>query len=252
MIDELRSYAYNDYQVGKFKVHNPTLREIADVGESNFWQMVQSITATRYDCRLYLWSLGIDFDTIHWWQMVCQRAKDKQLSDCRLIMPEINFQCFIPCIEKDLGEMVLFDPLHNIKITEQEFIELQVYWRTTLNLSPNDIRNGNEHTRKWRLQYELDKLRRKEKMGVKDEFHSVLRNYISALTNCPGFKYSWHTVWNLPINVFIDSLRRLQMIRQSDNLLNGIYSGNVSYKDLHHKEELDWLREIQPITTKTN
>ena len=252
-MDELRAFHNTDYQVGKFKIHNPTLGEIADsIGEYEFWYMVQSVTATRYDCRLYLWSIGIDFDTIHWWQMVCQRVKDKVLPDCRAIMPDINFQSFIPCIDKETQEMVLFNPITEIKISEQEFSDLQVYWRTTLNLAPKDIRNANEHTRKWRLEHELEKLKRRERLGITEEFHSVLKNYISALINCEGFKYNWHTVWDLPINVFIDSLRRLQMIKQSDNLLKGIYSGNVSYKDLRHKEELDWLREIKPLTTKTN
>ena len=251
-MDELSAFLSSDYQVGHIKIHNPTLNEIAKVGEEAFWNMVCSVTATRYDVRLYLWSIGIDFDTIHWWQMVCQRVKDKVLPDCSLIMPDIDFGFFTPCIDKEMQEMVLYDPIHDIRITEDNFAALQEYWRTTLNLPVNDVRNGNAHTRRWRLQHDLEQLERDHRLGIKHEFKSVLKNYISALTNCEGFKYNWHTVWDVPINVFIDSLRRIQMIRQSDNLLNGIYSGNISYKDLRHKEELDWLREIKPIITKTN
>ena len=251
-MDELLAYLENDYYVGHIKVHNPTLREIARAGEENFWNMVCSITATRYDVRLYLWSIGIDFDTVHWWQMVCQRVKDKVLPDCSLIMPDIDFRYFTVCIDKELEEMILYDPVHDIRITEEEFAALQEYWRTTLNLPVNDIRNGNAHTRKWRLERDLEKLEREQRLGIKHEFHSVLKNYISASTNCAGFKYNWHTVRDLPINVFMDALTRVQMIKQSDNLIAGIYAGGISYKEMKNKERLDWLREIKPIKNDTN
>lgn len=252
-MDELLAFAENDYVVNGIKIHNPTLKEIAkDIGEEKFWNMVLSITATRYDCRVYLWALGIDFDTIHWWEAVCRRVKDGVMPDCRAIMPQIDFRRFIPCIDKECGEMVLYEPIQKIKITENDFAEIQKYWRTTLNLSAKDIRNGNEHTRKWRLQYELDKAKRQAERGIVQEFHSYIQPYISALINTEGFKYNWHTVWELPINVFIDALRRIQMMKQSDNLNFGLYTGNISYKDIKHKEELDWLRKIKPIESKYN
>lgn len=245
-MNDLKAYFTSDYQIGQIKIHNPTLQEIAEYGEDKFWDAVMAIIATRYDCRLYLWNYGIDFNNIHDWQVICQRVKDHVFPDCTLILPNVRFDRIGVYVDNTTKELVLFDPVTQLKILESDFTELQDYLRKMLNLAKHDIRDGNEHTRKWRLQHDLDKLKRQQARGDFEKFKSVLTPYVSALINCAGFKYDWQTVRDLPIHVFMDSAQRLQMIQQSQNLLQGIYSGNVSYKDLKHKEELNWLREIKP------
>ena len=55
-----------------------------------------------------------------------------------------------------------------------------------------------------------------------------------------------HTdVWDLKINAFMDSVKRIGKIKNAELLLQSGYSGfGISLKDIN-KKELDWLGELE-------
>lgn len=243
MYDELVAYADQDFVLcDKFHIHNPTLLEIKEYGEQKYWQEISVLTATPADEKLYLFSLGIDYNTIQDFQLFLMLCKDGAIPDTCLILPDINFKNYICCPHED--SLALYDEKTDTIITENDYIELTDYIRQIHGLKKNESRDGNEHTKRRRLEIELERLQRKINSDIKDEYHSQLKTYISALTNQSGFKYNWHDVWDLPINVFIDSLFRLQIIDRSKSLNQGLYSGNIDYNKIKNKEEFNWLRPI--------
>ena len=65
------------------------------------------------------------------------------------------------------------------------------------------------------------------------------------MVNSSGFKYTHTDVWDLKINAFMDSVKRIGKIKNAELLLQSGYSGfGISLKDIN-KKELDWLGELE-------
>ena len=77
------------------------------------------------------------------------------------------------------------------------------------------------------------------------EYHSQLKNLISSMINSEGFKYNHDQVWDMKINAFMDSVKRIGKIKNANLLLQSGYSGfGVNLKDID-KKQLDWLGELE-------
>lgn len=77
------------------------------------------------------------------------------------------------------------------------------------------------------------------------EYHSQLKNLISSMINSEGFKYNHAQVWDMKINAFMDSVKRIGKIKNAGLLLQSGYSGfGVNLKDID-KKQLDWLGELE-------
>ena len=75
-------------------------------------------------------------------------------------------------------------------------------------------------------------------------YHSQLKNLISTLVNSEGFKYNHEQVWDMKINAFMDSVKRIGKIKNAQLLLQSGYSGfGINLKDID-KKQLDWLGEL--------
>ena len=71
---------------------------------------------------------------------------------------------------------------------------------------------------------------------------SAYQPYVSTLVNHPNFKFDWHTVWDMKIYAFFDSLKRISIIENANHLYTGLYSGCIEYAKI--KRDLDWLKPI--------
>lgn len=77
------------------------------------------------------------------------------------------------------------------------------------------------------------------------EYHSQLKNLISSMINSEGFKYNHDQVWDMKINAFMDSVKRIGKIKNAELLLQSGYSGfGVNLKEIDNKQ-LDWLGELE-------
>lgn len=249
MHDELRAYRKQDFMIGKWRVHQPTLGDVEELGEELYWSIVCSFVGTAYDERLYLWSKGIDFNSMTDFQVFVMRIEEGAIYPIDLFFPDIHIQNYHTFYDPETENILLIDDQNKIVITEDDYTTLTDFLRSLHGLPKNSIKDGNEATKKWRLDYELRQIEKKIQRGIVDEFHSILQPCVSALTNMAGFKYSWHTVWDLPIGVFYDALRRTQAIKISEQLMTGLYSGSIDYKTMKHKDDLNWLRALNNQNT---
>ena len=61
------------------------------------------------------------------------------------------------------------------------------------------------------------------------------------MINGPGFKYDHSQVWNMKINAFLDSIKRISKIKNADLLLQSGYSGfGINLKEIPDKQ-LNWM-----------
>ena len=77
------------------------------------------------------------------------------------------------------------------------------------------------------------------------KYKSRLRNLISSMVNSEGFKYNHSQVWEMKINAFMDSVKRISKIKTANLLLQSGYSGfGIDLKGIN-KKQLDWQGELE-------
>lgn len=68
--DELRIYRGKDFVVQKhIRLHQPTLNEICEYGECEYYSMLYQLTSTPQSMKFQLWNIGIDYTSITPYQL---------------------------------------------------------------------------------------------------------------------------------------------------------------------------------------
>ena len=241
MIDELRLLRGDDFVVGdKIKIHHPTLAEISEMGESEYYSAVSTICATPSDYKAILYdNFGVDWEEIEEYEFFLMMWGSLRRSDIELLLPNIEPEKFEVVQKTDTNEIGLYNKTADIFIDKKTYEEMVGYIRKIHNITKRVDKAGNESTKK----YLLKKARRESKRASK-EYQSVLAPMISSMVNSPEFKYDHRTVWSLNIYQFMDSVRRIQKIKDVNNIMFGIYSGNVDSKKIS-RDTLNWLGNIE-------
>ena len=127
MHDELKSYKNQDFKLGKWKVHQALLGDIDEQfgNEETYWSVICGFCATAYDERLYLWSKGIDFNSMTDWQVFVMRVDEGIVLPVDFFFPEIHIERFRSYIDKDTNDIILVDNANHIVLTESEYNQLR-------------------------------------------------------------------------------------------------------------------------------
>ncbi|MDE7367507.1 MAG: hypothetical protein K2N24_09150 [Lachnospiraceae bacterium] len=240
--DELQIYRGKDFFVKEgIVIHQPTLDEICNYGERQYWSMVYTLTSVGADMKFQLFDMGIDYTTISDFQLfygLLSRSFSKEQT--AILLGELDFSRLQIFQKKDSEDIVMYDRETNIEIDEYTYLMIADVLRSMHGLKRNDQLPANEATKQILIEdAREDYLRNKNR-----EYHSQLKNMVSAMINCNGFKYNHNEVWNMKINAFIDSVRRISKMKNADLLLQSGYSGfGVNLKEISTKQ-LDWLGEL--------
>lgn len=128
----------------------------------------------------------------------------------------------------------------DIIIDEEIYYQIVAYLRAMHNLKRDDRIAGSRRCRRAfiedaKMEYEAAKLEPKK---------SVLLPMISTMVNSKGFKRNDSTVWEMNIYAFMDSVKRLQKIKNATLLLQSGYSGfGIDLKKIKH-DEIDYMGEL--------
>ena len=64
-MDELQLFRGKDYIVNdKIAIHHPTINDICDYGEQNYYALVSRLTAVPSDYKVQLFDMGVDYESI--------------------------------------------------------------------------------------------------------------------------------------------------------------------------------------------
>lgn len=293
--DELKLYRGEDFVISDhIVIHQPTLDEICNYGERDYYSMIYQLTATPQSMKVHLWDMGIDYTTItpFWlfYNILYRLYSQKKTS---IIFGDLDFTKFQVKQRKDDKSVSLYqkiyvgdicnskkEPIYHFSglIEAARFLDCDVdelftslkksnsyknYFFTNLRLESIVI---DEFTYNVIMDYlrQVHIIHKDEKMPANNttkmilieddreeyeknknkEYHSQLKNLISAMINSEGFKYNHTEVWNMKINAFMDSVRRISKIKNADLLLQSGYSGfGVNLKEVSNKQ-IDWLGEL--------
>lgn len=246
--DELKLYRGLDYRISDgVVIRHPSLGEICDYGEQNYYQMVCHLTAVGADLKWQLYDAGIDYTKIDDFDLFCSVLRNDYGPDETGILfgASLNFPQMALLKNRENDEVILYqEPASpeetGITITRDTYLRMTDYMRKMHRIPRNDKLPANEATKKLLIEDDReDYLRNKDK-----PYRSLLQPLISAMVNIEGFKRNDETVWDMKINAFLDSVMRIGKIRNASLLLQSGYSGfGVDLKTIS-KKELDYMGRL--------
>lgn len=241
--DELSLLKGEDYQINdKITIHHPTLNDIYLAGEEKYYSMIQTICATPADFKVQLDDAGVNFQNITDLELFVILGKNIPQEETKILLGDVNLKDMDAVTHIESGEIALYDKKNDIIIDKVVYTLISDFIRKIHGIKKNEEYASNELTRKIMIDIEREEQQRRL---LKDEgFKSVLAPYISSVTNCSEGKYDIKTIWDLPIYVFLDSVKRINKIKQSGYMLSGAYGGWVDAKQFN-KDDIDWLGELK-------
>lgn len=272
-IDELKIYRGSDIKItDKIIVTQPTIDQIMEFGEKRYFHAVYSLTGVGADYKWQLWDyFGIDYTTIEDFDLfkkviysalsskkyiykeltenrekyaeqlknISEEELDEMLiNPLSLILKDIDFADFEEYESDKSQETILYDKKHDITIDRFVYSRIVDAVRKIHGFKRNNEMPANEATK----MILIEDARDDALMASKKEYKSVLKPLISALAVKTG-QLGSDSIWNTKINMFFDSIKRINKIQDAELLLQGAYSGFASLKGID-KTRLDWAGDI--------
>lgn len=240
-MDELQLFRGKDYVINdKIKIHHPTLDQITEYGEQEYFGLVSRLTATPSDYKVQLFDMGLDYEEITDFDMFALMCNGLDVNDTSILFGSLSFSDFKLVQHTTTNEIMLYNYEQDFAIDKVIYELIMEYLRKIHGFEKNIEIAGNKFTK----QILIEEARALQERNKDKPYKSMLIPLISAMTNCSEFKFSHSTVWDLPIYVFMDSVKRIQKIKNYNYLMQGAYSGNVDLKKIS-KSELNWLGELK-------
>lgn len=242
--DELKIYRGEDFVVSDYIViHQPSLAEICDYGERDYYNMIYQLTSTPQSMKSQLWDMGVDYTEITPYQLFYNLLyKIYPQEQTSIVFGDLDLTKFQVMQRKDDESIVLCQSIDDNLVVIDEFTYNMIvdYLREVHNIEKDERIPANESTKMILIDDDRDAI----EINKRKEYHSQLKNLISSMVNCEGFKYNHAQVWDMKINAFMDSVKRISKIKNAHLLLQSGYSGfGISLKDID-KKQLNWLGEL--------
>ena len=238
--DELKIYRGEDFVVSKHIVlHQATLNEICDYGERDYYSMIYNFTATPQSLKVQLWDMGIDYTEITPYQLFYQLLyKMYSQEKTSIIFGDLDFSKFQLMQRKDDGSILLYQEIDGESVIIDEYTyNIIIDYLCKSHFIERDLKIPMTKSAKMIL---IEDAREEMETNKNKEYHSTLKNLISAMINSEGFKYNHSQVWDMKINAFMDSVKRIGKIKNAQLLLQSGYSGfGVNLKEINWLGELD-------------
>lgn len=238
LLDDLSIYRGAPYKItDKITITQPTLNQIADIGEQKYFSAVQHICSTSSDMKWPLHQMGYDWEKVEDFQAFMFIAQSLTKDQTELIFGDVDFSKLKPHYKKDSDDVVLADMENGVYIDEMVYLKIVNYLRKIHGFKRNVITTESEFTHDMLIELERSDLEKAKNKSYK----SFLLPLISSVKARQG--YTKEAIFGMQIAEFLDEVNRLQIIINADALLKGAYSGMMDTKKIK-KSEFNWMREI--------
>ncbi|SEU08420.1 hypothetical protein SAMN05443270_3021 [Lacrimispora sphenoides] len=242
IIDELKIYrGKNIHITDKISIRQPTLGEICDYGEKEYWFMIHTLTSVGADMKFQLYDLGVDYTKIDDYTLFSNLlCKGFPVERTSILFGNLDFSKFQLFQKRDNDDIVMYNSTDDILFDEYTYLVFVDALRKIHMIKRNSQLPANESTK----QILIDDDREAYEMSKNKQYSSQLKNVISSMINREGFKCNHDNVWDMKINAFLDSVKRIQRIKDADLLLQSGYSGYGLDLTKISNKKLDWLGEL--------
>lgn len=235
---------------GSITIYPPSLGDIVDYGETEWYQNLMIYTSNTTSYRYQLSLSGIDWCSISDFELFrgLYQAVDERFNQIIFHQDISKFEKYNREIENENGEIekiqVLYDEETGTEINEMVYFHISQYLRACFHNNPKEEIVEQEALKRALLNKEKANLHNAEVMrrdGMDSD--SALLPLISACINHPGFPYSIENLDKLPMFAFMDSVARLQIYESTRATLSGAYSGMCDMSKVP-QENFNFMREI--------
>ena len=238
-IDDLQLYLGSDYKINdNIIIKQPTIKQVAEFGEKEFFSVVHTITAIPSDMKSQLWDMGLDWmevDDFELFVMLVQTLTPERTS---ILFGDLDLSKLRPYNHPFAeGEIALVDRETGILIDKMIYLRIVNYLRKAFNITSKVEKAANKMTKKILIEED----RRKIQLNKDKPFKSFLLPLISSIKVKQGYTKDY--VLNMGYVEFFDDVARCQVIHNADHLLSGIYAGTIDMKKIN-KAELNWMKEL--------
>lgn len=241
--NELSFYFGEDYVINQYiSIHSPTVGEVVAMGEEEYYQIVSALTAIPTDMKVQLWDAGICWEDISDFELFIMLTKELPVEKSRIFLGELDFRKFQLGKNKENDELVIFQLAEDnelIVIDKNIHRLIADAIRKIHGIVPKPRKAGSKIVRE--LLIEDD--RKWAEIRKKDKNKPTLLPLISSMVNCAEFKYGIKEIKEMPFYAFMDSVKRVSMVKNASALLQGCYSGMIDTKKIN-KSSLDWMKPI--------
>lgn len=272
--EKIALYRGKDVRINDYiNIHTPTLDEIYEYGEKEYFSFINVICSVGADLKWQLDELGIDYTKVDDYELFSQfliGMIDSNISPI-IFGDKIDFKKMNLIYNDKIDDYVLIQHIDNIQEIEKKtiknnlkkamykpieteiidnsydiIIDRFIYskivsiLRYMHGLKRNNEKPMNEMTRR----FLIDEAKENYEINKDKPYESQLFNLISTLVNTEGFKHDEVTVFNMNVVAFFDSVKRIQKIQKANLLLQSGYSGfGINLKDVR-KQDTDMFGKL--------
>ena len=236
-VDYLKLYFGDPYVVNQYiTIYQPTIGEIIEYGEREYFSMIQNITAIPSEMKSTLWDSGLDWTQVTDFQLFMMLAQSMSQKQTKIILGDIDLQRMKIVENPQNGEPILKDPVTGAIIDEWSHKIMSAYLCKLHNLTKKVEKAGNKFTK----QVLIDEDRQKKEYSAKQPYKSFLVPLVSSIKVRQAYTKDY--VRNMGLYEFFDDVNRAQIIVSTDALLSGAYSGMMDTSKIP-KSQFNWMRE---------
>lgn len=234
--DEAKMYFGEDYHPNAYiTLHTPTVGEIIEFGEKDYYSMVSTLSSIPSDMKSILFDMGIDYEEISDFELFYLLSRELDSSKTSILLGDLDLSKMEMYMDNDKRIMINIET--GELIDELTYIKIVGFIRKLHGFKPKIEKAANKTTK--RILIELDRTKRKESQNK--PYTSQLIPLVSAMMRYPGFKYKSHELKECSIYEFMDTVQGSQIYIASTALLSGSYSGMVDTSKIN-KKEFNWMR----------
>ena len=229
----------NQYRINDtISIYVPTIGEIYDYGESEYYNIVQLLTSVPYDLMVQFDDMGVDYETISEYQLFIMMIKSFIMNnkDLSIVFDSFDIASLNFSENKETGEVVLVDKNNNPIIDKLIQYEISNAIRKIHFWTKTDKRAGNEEAKK----YLIERNRLKQQRAARKKQESFLDENIIKMVNTEEFKYNYESCMDLSIYKFNASLQQIPKKKNWEQTMTGAYFGTVDLSKLNI-DKLHWM-----------
>ena len=237
-VDPLQLYMGYDYAINdKIIIKQPTMRNITDIGEQDYYSMVYTLTANPTRMKVQLWDLGIDWNQIEDFDLFVMLAPSLSKERTSVILGDIDLSQMKPYKSRENGDIVLADIERDIVIDKLIYQRIVNYIRKMHRIKVEVKYAKNKFTKSAMIEYD----RQQMQINLSKEYKSSFVPIISTLQCKMGWTKEY--ILNMGIVEYFEIVERMQIINNAEHLLSGVYAGTIDVKKID-KKELNFMREL--------
>lgn len=241
-MDKLALYRGQDVYINKYLImRQPTIGEICDYGEEQYFNMISCLTQIPSDVKYPLFKIGLDYETVSDFQLFCMQAPNLKPDETKIIFGDLDFtKFFVMPHPTEPEQMVLAQYVDEtdevIFIDEVIYMIIMDFLRSMHGIVPKVEKAFNELTK----QVLIEESRLKFENKNTKPFESHIFNYAATLV-VHGI-CNFETIWDIKYYAFNDILRRFAEMKQIEFRYSAMASGCLDRHSLKDKD-LNWFKD---------